>query len=67
MATISSNDLTLIDWARRKDPDGKIPKIVEMMNKTNEVLDDMVYMEAIFRRDTRRRCARGSRMWRGAR
>lgn len=45
MSTVSSNDLTLIDWARRKDPDGKIPRIVEMMNKTNEILDDMVYQE----------------------
>lgn len=45
MATIESNFLTLIDWANRKDPEGKTPAIVEMMNKTNDILDDMGFVE----------------------
>ncbi len=45
MAVIESNYLTLIDWANRKDPNGRIPAIVEMMNKTNDILDDMGFIE----------------------
>ena len=37
--------LTLSDWARRQDPDGKIAKIVEILNLTNEVLDDFMFVE----------------------
>ena len=45
MATIKSDFLTLMDWATRKDPDGRIPAIVEMMNKTNDILEDMPFVE----------------------
>jgi len=45
MATLSSNALTLIDFAKRIDPDGKTPKIVELLAQTNEILDDMKFME----------------------
>jgi len=45
MATLSSNALTLIDWAKRKDPDGKVPMIAELLNQTNEILDDMLFVE----------------------
>lgn len=45
MATLSSNALTLSDHAKRIDPDGKIAKIVEMLSMTNEILDDMIFME----------------------
>lgn len=45
MATLSSNVLTLADWAKRLDPDGKVPQIVEMLSQTNEVLTDMLFME----------------------
>ena len=45
MATLSANALTLADHAKRVDPDGKIPKIVELLSTTNEILDDMVFME----------------------
>lgn len=44
MSTIGTK-LTLADWAKRVDPGGKIDKIVEMMNETNEILDDMVWLE----------------------
>jgi hypothetical protein len=46
MATVvTATSLTLMDWAKRVDPNGKIDKITEMMNKVNEVLDDMVVVE----------------------
>ncbi len=44
MATIGTK-LTLADHAKRMDPGGKIDKIVEMLNETNEILDDMVWAE----------------------
>lgn len=45
MATIGNTNLTLMDHARRLDPDGKIARIAEMMNAVNEVLDDLVFVE----------------------
>ena len=45
MATLSGNALTLADWAKRVDPDGKVPMIVELLSQTNEVLDDMLFVE----------------------
>ena len=45
MATLGSNVLTLADWAKRIDPDGKTPKIVELLSQTNELLNDMLWME----------------------
>lgn len=42
---LATQKLTLLDHARRLDPNGKIAKIVEIMNETNEILDDMVYIE----------------------
>jgi hypothetical protein len=43
--TLNANVLTLADWAKRLDPDGKTPQIVEMLSQTNEILSDMVWME----------------------
>lgn len=46
MATLSTGMLTLADWAKRLDPDGKIEtKIAEMLSQTNEVLEDAVFRE----------------------
>lgn len=46
MATLGTTALTLIDWAKRVEGDnGKIATIVEMLNETNEVLDDMAWVE----------------------
>ncbi len=44
-ATLGANVLTLADWAKRLDPDGKVPQIVEMLQMTNEILDDMLFKE----------------------
>jgi hypothetical protein len=45
MAVLKASNPTLLDLAKRQDPDGKIAGIVEMLNETNEVLDDMVWVE----------------------
>jgi hypothetical protein len=45
MAIQGTNIVTLADLAKRYDKDGKIDKIVEMLNETNEVLDDMAVVE----------------------
>ena len=44
-ATLSANALTLADWAKRLDPDGKVPAIVELLSQSNEVLTDMQWIE----------------------
>jgi hypothetical protein len=45
MSALSTNALTLAEWAKRLDPDGKIPMIVELLSQTNEILQDMLFME----------------------
>lgn len=46
MATLSTTALTLADWAKRLDPMGKIPMIVELLAQTNEILEDMTFVQA---------------------
>lgn len=45
MATLSVRNPTLLDIAKASDPDGKIAQVVEILNETNEILDDMVWVE----------------------
>lgn len=45
MATLTANYPTLVDVAKRLDPDGKIADIAEMLAQTNEVLLDMIFLE----------------------
>lgn len=45
MATLADTHPTLLDLARRSDPDGTIADIVEILNQTNEILDDMMWVE----------------------
>lgn len=45
MAKLSATYPTLLDLAKRLDPDDSIARVVEMLNETNEVIDDMVVME----------------------
>jgi len=45
MATLASNNPTLLDLAKRLDPDGKIAAVAEILNETNEVLMDMTWLE----------------------
>jgi hypothetical protein len=44
-ATLGATALTLADWAKRLDPDGKVPTIVELLSQTNEILLDMRWIE----------------------
>lgn len=45
MATITANNPTLLDVAKRLDPDGKIASIVELLEQSNDVLQDMSFVE----------------------
>jgi len=45
MAALAANNPTLLDVAKRLDPDGRIASIVELMAATNDVLSDMSWQE----------------------
>ena len=45
MSTLSTSNLTLADWAKRSDPDGRIPIIAELLSQSNEILEDCVFKE----------------------
>lgn len=45
MATLANNVLTLADWAKRRDPDGKTSLIVEVLSESNMILEDMMFKE----------------------
>lgn len=45
MATLAANNPTLLDVAKRTDPDGSIATIVELLAQTNDVLQDMTFIE----------------------
>ncbi len=45
MATIGNQQLTLLDHAKRIEPDGKIARIVEMLARVNSIVDDAVSLE----------------------
>ena len=46
MATKGNLNPTLMDIAKSKDPDGKVAKVVEILNETNDVLQDVTFIEA---------------------
>ena len=46
MATLPTTNLTLADWAKRRDPDGSMATIVNILSQSNEILDDGVFREA---------------------
>lgn len=45
MVVLAATHPTLLDFANRSDPDGKVAAVAEILNQTNEVLDDMVWVE----------------------
>jgi hypothetical protein len=45
MTTLANNALTLADWAKRRDPDDRVSTIVELLNQTNDILQDMLWVE----------------------
>ena len=38
-------NLTLIDWAKKLDPDGSVANVANILSQTNEILTDAVYIE----------------------
>lgn len=45
MATLASTQPTLLDHAKRIDPDGKVPIVAELLSQTNEILTDAVFVQ----------------------
>lgn len=45
MATLAVTNPTLLDLAKLTDPDGRIATVVEILNETNEILDDISWVE----------------------
>lgn len=45
MATLATTHPTLLDLAKSLDPDGSIAQVAEILNETNEVLDDIPWIE----------------------
>lgn len=45
MATNQTGYPNLFDWMKRRDPDGKHAKIVELLDQTNDFINDMVVVE----------------------
>ena len=46
MAVLSANNLTLLDHAKRLDPEGRIATIAELLSTSNEILTDCVWRES---------------------
>ncbi|KAA3649477.1 MAG: hypothetical protein DWQ11_18795 [Proteobacteria bacterium] len=44
-STLATTHPTLLDLTKRLDPNGKIDTIAEMLTQTNEILEDMVWVE----------------------
>jgi len=45
MSVLTNDKVTLLDWARRVDPDGKIATVVELLTRYNDILDDIAWQE----------------------
>lgn len=45
MATNGTYLPTMLDWSRRLDPKGKIDTVVNLLAETNQILEDMVWLE----------------------
>lgn len=45
MPTLNTNDLSLLDIAKRMDPNGSASAIAELLSQDNEVLDDITWVE----------------------
>jgi len=45
MATLTSTNPTLADWAKVLDPDGSTAQVIELLNQMNEITEDMTWVE----------------------
>lgn len=46
MSTIGMRSLTLADYAKRLGPDKQIGRVMEILEQSNEILDDAMFLEA---------------------
>lgn len=44
MAVLATTSLTLADWAKRIDPEGRVPVVAELLSQSNQVLEDAVFV-----------------------
>lgn len=44
-ATLATDALTLVDLAKRLDPDDQVARIIELLAQTNQILEDMTFIE----------------------
>lgn len=45
MSTLATTALTLADWGKRRDPDDRVATIIELLNQSNPILQDMLWVE----------------------
>ena len=45
MATVGTNYLTIADRIKKNDPNNRIARVVELLNETNELMQDIVVIE----------------------
>lgn len=45
MGTLTNGMLTLADWGKRIDKDGRVAAVTELLSQTNEILEDAVFKE----------------------
>lgn len=45
MSTLTTTNPTLLDVSRVLDPQGKVDKVVNVLQQYNDILDDIVWME----------------------
>ncbi len=45
MATLGAGCLTLADWAKSLDPNGRVAAVIELLSQTNEILQDMKFKQ----------------------
>lgn len=46
MAVLEDGNLTLADWAKLHNPDGKPASVAKLLMKQDDILDDMIFREA---------------------
>ena len=46
MATLGGTVLNIADWAKRLDPNGNTSEVINLLSQDNEILTDMLFMEA---------------------
>lgn len=45
MATVNSDVMSLLDWGKLLDPDGKVARIVEMLSRRHGLVNDVMFKE----------------------